>query len=342
MSEEQSSESEKLSFDEILRALQDETQPFPARYLYRLSALEGNDLSQLKRAWPQLSAQRRLGLLEDLELLTEGNTVVNFENVDRLGLHDRDARVRVVALRSLLSSEQDSLVPILVELMQKDENTEVRAQAAASLGRFVYLGEVGNIPSGKLKEVEIHLLDIMNSDVDSLIRQRALESLGYSSRPEVAELIENAYQSNEEDWMVSALFAMGRSADDRWAPLVLESLQDAHVELTKEAARAAGELELNEARPVLFDLLHAEDSDVRLAAAWALSQIGGSDVADALDEMIERTEDEDEADLIENAIENLALTDEMSSLNLLDFSPEDLEELARPDREENGDQPAQD
>jgi len=93
MTEEQSSESEKLSFGEILRALQDETQPFPARYLYRLSGLEGNNLTQLSRVWPQLSAQRRLGLLEDLELLAEGNTVVNFENVDRVGLRDQDARV---------------------------------------------------------------------------------------------------------------------------------------------------------------------------------------------------------------------------------------------------------
>jgi len=323
-------ETSELSFDEVITALRDESNPFPARYLYRLSGLEGEELGLLTRVWPDLSTNRRLGLLEDMEMLADSNMVMHFDAVNRVALGDEDARVRFTAVRSLWPSEQPALVPKLLDLLDNDDNTEVRAQAAAALGRFIYLGEVGKIPEATLKQTEERLLDIMGSDEDEIIQRRALESLGYSSRAEVPDLIEEAYESDDDDWITSALFAMGRSADDRWAPLVIERLNDSSVELSREAARAAGELELSEALPALVDLLQDEDSELRLAAAWSLSQIGGNGVAEALEELLERSDDEDEIDLIENAIENLALTQEMGELNLMDLSPEDLEDIAHP------------
>jgi HEAT repeat protein len=323
----------ELSFDEVIVALRDESVPFPARYLYRLSGIEGEELGLVTRIWPGLSTTRRLGVLEDMEMLADSNTVMHFDAVNRIALGDEDARVRLTAVRSLWPSEQPGLVPKLIELLDEDDSRDVRAQAAAALGRFVYLGEVGRIPEASLKIAEKRLLKALASDEDDLVQRRALESLGYSSLPEVADLIEEAYGSDDDEWIASALFAMGRSADDRWAPLVIEHLDDANVDLSREAAKAAGELELNEALPRLVDLLQDEDSELRIAAAWALSQIGGEGASDALEEMLDRTEDEDEIDLIENAIENLALTHEMNDLNLLDLSPEDLEDMAHP----NGD-----
>jgi HEAT repeat protein len=326
---------EELAFADVLSALQDEEHPFAARYLYRLSGLEANELAQLKAVWAGLSPQRRLGLLEDLELVAEGNTVMNFDAVNRLGLADEDSRVRFTAIRALWPSEQPRLVAEFVRLLEHDADINVRAQAAAALGRFIYLGEVGKLPAEVLKQAEMALFDALNSDDDPEIQRRALESLGYSSRPEIVEFIERAFEGGEEEWVVSALFAMGRSADDRWGPTVIQSLNEPNREISREAAKAAGELELSEARPGLFDLLQDEESEVRLAAAWALSQIGGNGIAEALEELIERTEDEDEIDLLENAIENLAFTEELGVLNLMDFSPEDLEDLSHPDRRDD-------
>lgn len=330
MSEDSFEQQPELSFDEVLTALKDIEQPFAARYLYRLSSLEGKELADLKSVWPTLPAQRRLGVLEDLELIAEGNTVMHFDAVHRMALNDEDSRVRVTAIRALWTTEQPSLATQFMKILENDKDTNVRAQAAAGLGRFVYLGEVGKIPAGTLKEVEVRLLDVLNGDEDPEIQRRALESLGYSSRPDVAERIEQAYEGGEEEWVVSALFAMGRSADDRWGPAVIQSLSDHNADISKEAARAAGELELSEARPGLFDLLQNENSELRLAAAWSLSQIGGNGISDVIEELLEQTEDEDEIDLLQNALENLAFTEELAELNLLDFSPEDLEDFANP------------
>ena len=86
----------------------------------------------------------------------------------------------------------------------------------------------------------------------------------------------------------------------------------------------------------MLELLEDDDSEVRLAAAWSLSQIGGREAADALEGLLERSDDEDEIDLIENALENLAFTEELGELNLLDFATDDLEDLTHPEEDKNG------
>lgn len=333
-----------VSFDDVIAALRDEAKPFPGRYLYRLSALEGEDLGFFRRVWFDLSTQRRLGLLQDLETLAESNTVMHFDAVNEVALEDEDPQVRETAIRALWSSEQEKLLPRFFDLMENDASADVRAQAAAALGRFVYLGEVGKVSGDSAEQVETRLLKALDNDDDPLVQRRALESLGYSSRPEVADLIEKAYSEDDNDWIASALYAMGRSADDRWAPLIVERLRDPNIEVTREAARAAGELELSDALQTLAELLQDEDSELRLAAAWSLSQIGGEGVEDALEELLERTTDEDEIDLIEDAIENLAFTHEMADMNILDFSPEDLDDMAHPEADDTilGEDPAAD
>ncbi|HRN49964.1 MAG TPA: HEAT repeat domain-containing protein [Anaerolineales bacterium] len=329
---------ETLSFSDVLAALQDEATPVAARYLFRLSALEAADLASLAPVWTTLSEERRVAILEDAEELAESNTVVHFDALNAVALQDEAARVRTVAARGLWASEDAKLVPVLVTRLREDKDIDVRAQVAATLGHFIYLGEVGELAASAHKEAEAALLDILHADEDPLLRRRALESMGYSSRPEIADMIEEAFDGGEEEWVSSALFAMGRTADDRWGPQVMQSLADPNHEISREAARAAGELELSEARPGLFDLLQDEESEVRLAAAWALSQIGGNGIADVLEELIERAEDDEEIEFLENAIENLAFTNEMDELSLLDFSPEDLEDFANPDSPDDTDE----
>jgi HEAT repeat protein len=318
--------------------LADESEPFPARLLYRLSGLDGEELTQLADTWALVSEQRRLGLLEDMEMLAEANTVLQFDAIARLALDDEEEAVRVVAIRSLWLSEQPALAKRFYEMLENDPSPAVRAQAAAGLGRFVYLGELGKIPEDLSNQIVERLLALMDEGVEELIRRRALESLGYSEREAVAERIQDAYEYGDEEWQASALFAMGRSADDRWGPLVLERLDDQNPDLAKEAAKAAGELELNEAIPTLMELLHDEEAEVRFTAAWSLSQIGGSEASAALEDLLERSEDEDEMDLIENALENLSLTNEINDLTLLDLSEEDLEAAIKsPDEDEDED-----
>ena len=163
------------------------------------------------------------------------------------------------------------------------------------------------------------------------VRQRALESLGNSSDSRVVGLIEDAYDFGEEEMQAAAIFAMGRSADERWIPNILERLNDPSPELNREAARASGELEVDEAIPLLVDLLHDEVMEIRLASAWSLSQIGGEEASVALEDFQSRSEDEDEIDFIQDALENLAFNLQLDELHILDFSEDDLDKMSDPE-----------
>ncbi len=256
-----------------------ESKPFPARYLHRFSDLEPVDLKKLIKAWPQVSPHRKHTLLEDLEDLAEADTLTSFDDLARSLLADPDPQVRARAIRLLWECEDVKLVPVFLNILNNDEDIEVRAAAANALGQFVYLGELDKIPAELHHKIEDQLLAATTSSKETLVRRRALESLGYSGREEVIPLIEAAYREKKPDWMVSALFAMGRSCNNRWRKQVLSQLRSPIEDIRSEAIHAAGELELESARPVLLDILEdEEDLEVRRELIWALSRIGGEGV----------------------------------------------------------------
>ena len=238
-------------------------------------------------------------------------------------LKDPDPQVRIRAIRLLWESEDAKLVPTFLKIMNEDEDTEARAAAANALGLFVYQGELEKIPAELHHRIEDNLLKVLNSSKESLVRRRALESLGYSGRPEVVPLIENAYHDKDPDWVVSALFAMGRSSDERWKKQVLSKLHAPDEDIRSEAIHAAGELELASARPILLDSLEdEEDLELRRELIWALSKIGGEGVRSRLEEILEAEEDDEEADFIEEAMDNLAFTEDMAPFDLFDLDPD--------------------
>ncbi len=207
--------------------------------------------------------------------------------------------------------------------MNEDEDFEVRAAAANALGLFVYLGELEKIPAELHHRIEDNLLKVVSSAKETVLRRRALESLGYSGREEVIPLIENACHDKNPDWVVSALFAMGRSCNERWKKQVLSKLHAPDEDVRSEAIHAAGELELASGRPILLDLLEdEEDLELRRELIWALSKIGGEGVRERLEEILAAETDDEEADFIEEAMDNLSFAEDMSQFDLFDLDPD--------------------
>jgi len=309
-------------FQTVLEALLDDTRPFPARYLHRFSDIAPADLALLIKTWPQITSRRKQTLLEDLEELTESDTLTSFDDLARPLLGDNDPQVRIRAIRLLWENEDVKLAPVFLKIMDEDEDTDVRAAAANALGKFVYQGELEKIPAEMHHRIEDDLIKVATSTAKTLVRRRALEALGYSGREEVIPLIENAYHDKDPDWVVSALFAMGHSCDERWKKQVLSKLHAPNEDIRSEAIHAAGELELSSARPILLDMLEdEEDLEMRRELIWALSKIGGEGVRDLLEEILAADADEQEADFIEEAMDNLTSTQDMAHFDLLDLDP---------------------
>lgn len=313
--------SSQMPFKQLLDALLDEDTPLNARYFYRLSDIDKGELNMLAETWPQISLRRRRAVLEDLEVLGENDYLLSFEAIGRFAVNDGDPRVRMTAVRLLWEYEELDLVPLFLGMMENDEDPGVRGAAAQGLGRFVYLGEIDELPEETLHDLEERLLRAARGDEAELVRRRALESIGYSSREEVTPLIETAYASGNREWIATALFAMGRSANDQWEERVIDMFESPHPMIRMEAARAAGELELKEAAPGLIELLEDDNDEVRAAAIWSLSQIGGEGVRDALEEIEEAAEDDEEVDFIAAALDNLAFTEDLELFTLFDLAP---------------------
>jgi len=316
----------KITIKQVVDAMMDANTPLHPSYLYRLSDLDTPDLAVIKKAWSDIPAWRRQEIMEAVVDLGEDDYVLSFEAFARQGSQDDEARIRELSVRALWEYESPDLVPDFIQILRYDPDAEVRAVAATALGKYVFLGEIEELPVTTLRAIEDELLLVTRSSDTTLVRRRALESLGYSSRGEVPPLIDEAYYSGSTEWLVSALFAMGVSANKDWNPLVLSQLDSDNVEVLQEAIKAAGELEIHESVARLIDLLSSDDSDLRMASAWSLSQIGGEGVRVALEDLYEEVEDDEEADYIESALENLDFTEDVALFDLMDVDEEGEDE----------------
>ena len=309
-------------FQHIIETLLDEKKPIPARYLYRLSDVEASELALLQQSWPKVSVRRRQAVAEDIQDFNQGDFLLNFYDFGLLAVVDPDPRVRLMAVLILAEYEDEELVPQMIQLSENDADMFVRAAAASALGNLVEMGELEELEQSSLNQVEECLLRIFNSQDAKTVRLRALEALGYSSRQEVIPLIRAAYQSDEDDWLASSLLAMGRSFDAIWEADLLAALRDPRTSVRAEAVRAAGELELEEARPALIDMLLDSETSVRQSAIWSLSQIGGNNVREVLEKLLDTSQGEDDEEIIESALENLEFTEGFANFNLMDFDEE--------------------
>jgi len=318
------------TFQTVLDTLIGSGKEFPRRYLQHFSDMAPLELKTCLEVWPRVNPSRKLSLLEGLRSLAEKDTRVNFDEFARSILNDPDASVRVQAIRLLGECDDLKLIPAYLDLLKNDPDVDVRVEAATALNLFVDLGELEEISEEVYGEIQAALLESAKGADETRIRRHALESLGYSStNPDVIELIESAFDMESVDWKVSALVAMGRSTDDRWEDRVLRSMLDDDDDIRKAAVQSAGLLSLDSARlPLLRMLETEEDGDVISAAVWSLSQIGGEDVQIYIESLIDRTEEDDDlVEFLEEALENLAFTEDLNRFELMAFDPDDIEDL---------------
>ena len=311
-------------FKQIIVELLDTSKPFSPTHLHRFSDIDPADLAALHIAWPNMDPERRINLLQDLEDLADTDTVVSFDDLARFALEDPEPKVRGVAIRLLWETNDEKLIPIYIKMMKTDPDELVRAGAATGLGLFVFLGELEEIQGPNYKKVFTSLLAVYHGQDKPIVRRRAVESLGFSSHEEVPAIIKEAYASPDKDWQASALFAMGRSADERWEKQILAKLDSPEADVQLEAVRAAGELELQSARKTILDLLKKPeelDVDLRGAAVWAISQVGGQGVRERLEKLAEAADDEDESYFIDEALDNLDFKEGVGSFGIMDMTP---------------------
>jgi HEAT repeat protein len=280
------------------------------RDLRPLSGLMFAERDAFWQGWQAITPDRRDDIAHAMAELAEENIDLDFSAALFWLLDDTDANVRAAAIEGLWENNSSRVMRRLLEMLRSDPAPDVRARAAITLGHFAYQAELGELTDDDDSALRDGLLQALLDRGQSLdVRRRALESAGYfTDTPEVLRETELAYTSDEQLLRESALVAMGRSMRPQWLPAIGAALGSTSPALRYEAARAAGEM-AQEAQVLvarLAPLLDDDDSEIALAATWALGQIGGENARRVLERASKRR-DETRSQAAAEALEELTL-----------------------------------
>ncbi len=293
------------SLENYLKELGDTSKPLVVSRLAKLNDLSRKEIEVFERIWPTIDVKRRREVLERLVELAEDNFDLDFDRIFRACLSDSDSEVKISAMQGLAECEERSLLDPLINLLMGDLDHAVRAAAASALASFALLAEFGELSANDAAKVEKALLTAFNNKSEQVdVRRRALESLSLISKPEVEDLIWQAYRSNDILFQSSAVFAMGRSCNRNFLPVLLNELRNPYPEMRFEAVRACGELEAKEALSQIIELVRDEDAQVRLSAIDALGRIGGQQAKAVLQECL-NSEDQAISEAAQDALDEL-------------------------------------
>jgi HEAT repeat protein len=257
----------------------------------RLAELSNLNLEEQKlfiQSWQKIEPKLRRQIVRQLVELGEDNLELNFDSIFKFCLTDQDDEVRCSAIEGLWENEEASLIDPLINLLEKDGSDKVQAEAARALGKFAILAEYKKLRPSHMSRIQKALLAVIrDKNKPTEVSRRALEAVAPISIPEVKTAIIEAYKSPNSRLKISAIYAMGKSCDPSWLPILLKEMINADAEMRYEAAGACGELEEETAVPGLIRLINDDDADVQMAAIQALGKIGNTQAKECLKQCLE-------------------------------------------------------
>lgn len=323
------SQSQDTDFDELFALILNENGAPPISKLYQLSDMPQVEFEKFMTRWPQVSPNYRAQIARHMADISEENFVVDFSPFAEPFLKDEEPAVRLAALDMLWDSTDTSLIEPIIYLMANDKDDAVRASAAATLGHYMLMIQWGEINQKFEAPVTAALLTQINHGfTPKSVRRAALESISSSGAPEVPELIRQAYASGDPQMKLSAIFAMGRSADERWSQQIANELESDEPEMRVEASRAAGILGQSDYSEKLAHIaLNDDHLEAQIAAIYALGQIGNDTAVRTLDEISNSIEYEDLHEIAEEAMEEMMIMGLDIDLSLIDWEADDDDDV---------------
>lgn len=276
---------------EIIAALADDDKPLLSSTLAHLSNLTPGHLTHFEQVWATIGLSRRRKIINHLLELAENSFELNFDDIFKVGLKDKNPDIRIKAIEGLWENEDPSLINIFVKLLNGDSSEKVQATCATALGKFAMLAELNRLRTSHASAVAQALLAVLaDKSKPAEVRRRALEAAAPLSLPQIKASITEAYHNPDIKLRASAVYAMGKNCDPAWLPMLLKELGNDNPDIRYEAVNACGELCDKDAVPQLVKLVNDRDVEVQLAAIQALGKIGGTQAKHCLQRCLERTD----------------------------------------------------
>ncbi|MFH1086678.1 MAG: HEAT repeat domain-containing protein [Chloroflexota bacterium] len=257
-------------------------------------------------AFNRLSSVRQQALLDAMEAYATQSFEADLVAIYRELLNHPDPAVRGRAVVGLWEDDNVRVLDALMRMLTHDPDVAVRAKVATALGSFVFQAECEELDESRATALRRGLeTTVANENEDLEVRRHAVEALGFINDDEVRRIIADAYAHDDERMRVSALFAMGRSADECWTETVLTELGSMSPAVLWEAVRASGEIQIEQAVPPLAELLAESNVEMQKEIAWALGKIGTRAAVRVIETLLE-SDNEGRRKVAEDALEEAA------------------------------------
>ena len=264
-----------MSLELFLEALADPDTKVPASDFVEVSDLHPDELGQFARAWFGFPVDRQRWIVSTMVDLAEDNPELDFGAIFKMCLKDGDEQVLEKAMEGLWEHEDRSVISGLIHVLHSDKGSQVRSAAAVALGKFPLLVQEGKLLAKDGDSIHDSLMQVLQDDSQPLeVRRRSLEAIAPFNTADIKRLVEWAYQSSDLKLKSSAIYAMGRTGDMDWLPLLIKEMQSPDPDIRYETAHACGELGEEDAVPHLIPLLEDDDYQVQMAGVSALGKIG--------------------------------------------------------------------
>lgn len=299
--------------------------PFTDAELQLLSDADSRDIRAIMPLWSDIPEDKKRNFLDELYAKYENDTRVNYENFAIALLDDPSDLVKILGLLLLGENNQSKVADLVLRMATNSKDEDVQVGAISRLGHYIELFVNQEMAWPASKNVFDFLLSTAQ-DPNNRIAQAALKSLATFDDPILDDLIGKAFAHKESSWQEAAVYAAGKMSDQQWLGNILNALQHPDIDVRLAAVLVCGNNMISVARQPLIEMLDDEDNDeIFHNIVWSLSCIGGEDVRTVIEAIIAETEEELEIEMLEEALENLSLTEEMEQFDLFKFDADDEE-----------------
>ena len=265
-----------MSLENVLESVADVSVEVAAGDFVEFSDLSSEELGLFARTWFSIAVERQRWTISKMKELAEDNPEFHFSAIFKMCLKDRDEVVLEMAMEGLWEHEDRSIIPSLVQILQSEKTPQVRSAAAVALGKFSGLVQEGKLLPKDGEAIHDCLMAVLTDpDQHVDVRRRSLEAIAPFNTGDIKKFVSGAYGSPDLALKSSSIYAMGRTGETSWLPLLIKELQSPEPSIRYETAHACGELGEEDAVPHLVSLLEDDDYHVQLAGVNALGKIGG-------------------------------------------------------------------
>ena len=305
----------RTKMENVLRMVREEPGNVFSKHARMLSDLSPERSAELRAVLSAMETEKRIAFFEQMVISGEEYYEYNFAPIAEIGLEDENGAVRAASIRTLGFENSRKIGEKMLNAASNDPDENVRIAAIDILGQYMMEAEFGERIPVSRKALNETLAGLLENESPA-VRRAAVVSYSVSEDERVKGLISGYFEGKDPDDLIAALRAARISLAGDWNRNILSLIQHADEDISSEAIRAAGSLQLREALPALYEIISRFDRispELLLTVTDALAEIGDESALDVLETLGEAAVDMDGeiTDAVDDCIDTLNMTIQM-------------------------------